>query len=130
MLVLSRKRQQDILIGDDIKITVLKVKGNTVRLGIEAPRNLRVVRGELPRDEDDEQFANVTVVFSDKVETDKSDGSRTVQWLPFPNQCPNQSSNHSCSISYRQRTPAALQHNRLRQIVRQVNARVSSPSDQ
>jgi len=81
MLVLSRKRQQDILIGDDIKITVLKVKGNTVRLGIEAPRDLRVVRGELPRDEDDEQFANVTVVFSDKVETDKPDGSRTVQWL-------------------------------------------------
>ena len=39
MLVLSRKQHQDIVIGDDIKITVLKVKGNTVRLGIEAPRD-------------------------------------------------------------------------------------------
>ena len=48
MLVLSRKLQQQIKIGDQITVTVLKVKGNTVRLGIDAPRNVRVVRGELP----------------------------------------------------------------------------------
>lgn len=48
MLVLSRKLDQEILIGDNIKVTVLKVKGNTVRLGIAAPREVRVVRGELP----------------------------------------------------------------------------------
>ena len=48
MLVLSRKLNQEIVIGDNVKVTILKVKGNTVRLGIEAPRNVRVVRGELP----------------------------------------------------------------------------------
>ena len=49
MLVLTRKLEEQIRIGDDITITILKVKGNTVRVGIEAPRAIRVVRGELPR---------------------------------------------------------------------------------
>ena len=65
MLVLSRKLQQEIMIGDNIKVTVLKVKGNTVRLGIEAPRSVRVVRGELPPVE--EPMAEVTVVFDESV---------------------------------------------------------------
>ena len=47
MLVLSRKQKQQIKIGDDVVLTVLQVKGNTVRLGIEAPREVHVVRGEL-----------------------------------------------------------------------------------
>lgn len=47
MLVLTRKLNQQIQLGDNIKITVLRVKGNTIRLGIEAPRDVRVVRGEL-----------------------------------------------------------------------------------
>ncbi len=49
MLVLSRKHQQQICIGDNIKITVLQVKGKTVRIGIEAPPNIRILRAELPR---------------------------------------------------------------------------------
>ncbi len=49
MLVLTRKLQEQIRIGDDITITILRVKGNTVRVGIAAPRAIRVVRGELPR---------------------------------------------------------------------------------
>jgi len=48
MLVLTRKLQEQIVIGDNIKVTILRVKGNTVRLGIEAPRHVRVVRSELP----------------------------------------------------------------------------------
>ena len=48
MLVLTRKLQEQIVIGNDIKVTILRVKGNTVRLGIEAPRQVRVVRAELP----------------------------------------------------------------------------------
>lgn len=48
MLVLTRKQQQQIKIGDGITVTILRVKGNTVRVGIEAPRDVRVVRGELP----------------------------------------------------------------------------------
>ena len=48
MLVLTRKRQEQVRIGDNITLTVLRIKGNTVRVGIEAPRDVRVVRGELP----------------------------------------------------------------------------------
>ncbi len=47
MLVLTRKVNEQILIGDEIKITLVRVRGNTVRIGIEAPRDVRVVRGEL-----------------------------------------------------------------------------------
>ena len=48
MLVLSRKAQQTIRIGDSITVTILNVKGTTVRIGIDAPREIRVIRGELP----------------------------------------------------------------------------------
>ena len=47
MLVLTRKADEQILIGDDIKITLVRVRGNSVRIGIDAPKNIRVVRGEL-----------------------------------------------------------------------------------
>lgn len=47
MLVLTRKADEQILIGEDIKITLVRVRGNSVRLGIDAPRNVRIVRGEL-----------------------------------------------------------------------------------
>ncbi len=47
MLVLSRKREEKLQIGDDIVVTILKVKGNSVQIGIEAPRNVRVLRSEL-----------------------------------------------------------------------------------
>jgi carbon storage regulator CsrA len=48
MLVLSRKTQERIQIGDNVVVTVLRVKGNMVRIGIEAPKDVRVMRGELP----------------------------------------------------------------------------------
>ncbi|TWT31517.1 carbon storage regulator [Blastopirellula retiformator] len=51
MLVLTRKQQEKIQIGDDVVITILKVKGNSIRVGIEAPKDVRVVRGELPKTE-------------------------------------------------------------------------------
>lgn len=47
MLVLSRKLDETILIDGNIEIQVLRVKGNTVRLGIKAPQDIRIVRGEL-----------------------------------------------------------------------------------
>ena len=47
MLVLSRKRSERILIGSSIRITVVKLEGNQVRLGIEAPVQLPILRGEL-----------------------------------------------------------------------------------
>lgn len=48
MLVLSRKIGQQVRIGDNVVVTVLKSQGNTVRVGIEAPREVRVIRAELP----------------------------------------------------------------------------------
>ena len=47
MLVLTRKQQEKIRIGDEIVITVLRMKGKSVRLGIEAPGDVQVLRGEL-----------------------------------------------------------------------------------
>ncbi|MEA4880161.1 MAG: carbon storage regulator CsrA [Synergistaceae bacterium] len=47
MLVLSRKPGETILIGDDIEISIVEVRGDTVRIGINAPRNITILRQEL-----------------------------------------------------------------------------------
>jgi len=47
MLVLSRKEAQRIRLGEEIVITVVRVSGDKVRLGIEAPRDMLVLRDEL-----------------------------------------------------------------------------------
>jgi carbon storage regulator len=47
MLVLSRKPGERILIGDNVAITVVRIGPNNVRIGIEAPRDLNIVREEL-----------------------------------------------------------------------------------
>ncbi|NIL98811.1 MAG: carbon storage regulator [Planctomycetales bacterium] len=47
MLVLSRKRNQAIQVGEDIVITVVSIQGNRVKLGIQAPQHVSVVRQEL-----------------------------------------------------------------------------------
>ncbi len=131
MLVLSRKQNQEIIIGDNIKITVLKMKGNTVRLGIEAPRDVNVIRGELPRHEphsepvasDSAESAEFTVVFSNSKE------SPTVDVIPFESgNAPTGRSKHRQSdvepnsIQFRGKLPESLQHNRLKEIVSQLTA--------
>ena len=47
MLVLSRKPGERILIGENVTVTIVRVGPNNVRLGIEAPRDLNIVREEL-----------------------------------------------------------------------------------
>lgn len=47
MLVLTRKTGEGIIIGDDIKITVIELKGGGVRIGIDAPREMKVHRQEV-----------------------------------------------------------------------------------
>lgn len=47
MLILTRRVEETLLIGDDIRVVVLGVKGNQVRIGIEAPRDMAVDREEI-----------------------------------------------------------------------------------
>lgn len=47
MLVLSRKPGEKILVGENVTITIVRIGPNTVRLGIEAPRDMNIVREEL-----------------------------------------------------------------------------------
>jgi carbon storage regulator len=47
MLVLSRKMGEEILIGDDIRVTVVEVTGGRVKIGIQAPNDVAIFRSEL-----------------------------------------------------------------------------------
>ncbi|WP_243056489.1 carbon storage regulator CsrA [Nocardioides sp. SR21] len=47
MLVLSRRAGESVVLGEDITVTVLEVRGDVVRIGIDAPRSLKVHRAEL-----------------------------------------------------------------------------------
>lgn len=57
MLVLSRKQNERIRVGDSVVVTVVRVSGDKVRIGIEAPANVRVLRDEL----DDDNLGDVTL---------------------------------------------------------------------
>lgn len=47
MLVLSRKKDESIVINDDIEVRIVEIRGDKVRLGIEAPKDIPVHRGEV-----------------------------------------------------------------------------------
>lgn len=47
MLVLSRKKNQSIMIGDDIELTVISIEGDQIKLGINAPRSVEIHRKEI-----------------------------------------------------------------------------------
>ena len=47
MLILTRREGENIIIGDDVTISVLGIKGNQVRIGIDAPKNVSVHREEI-----------------------------------------------------------------------------------
>lgn len=47
MLVLARKVNDKILIGDNIEITIVSISGDTVRIGIEAPKDIKILRSEV-----------------------------------------------------------------------------------
>ncbi|MEV6490326.1 carbon storage regulator CsrA [Actinoplanes sp. NPDC051633] len=50
MLVLTRKAGESVMIGDDVVITVLEARGDVIRLGIQAPKDVRVHREEVYRE--------------------------------------------------------------------------------
>ncbi|GMO40178.1 MAG: carbon storage regulator CsrA [Termitinemataceae bacterium] len=47
MLILTRKTDEKIMIGDDISISVIEVRGDQVRIGVDAPRSVKVYREEI-----------------------------------------------------------------------------------
>ena len=47
MLVLSRKKDERIMIGDDVVLTVAEIRGDKVRIGIEAPQHVKILRQEV-----------------------------------------------------------------------------------
>ena len=53
MLVLSRKESEKIMLGEDIVLTIVRVTGDRVRLGIEAPGDMLILRKELDSKEND-----------------------------------------------------------------------------
>ena len=107
MLVLTRKLDEEILIGEDIKVTLIRVRGNTVRIGIEAPRDVRIVRGELERID----------------ETQENDGSLSERELAFahpPTSQPKQRATRTTS-------QGSIPQNRLPQVDSVTN--VSTPTE-
>lgn len=50
MLVLTRKASERIRIGNNVVLTVVRIEGNKVRIGIDAPENVPITRDELPHD--------------------------------------------------------------------------------
>ncbi len=61
MLVLTRKANESILIGEDIKVTILSAEGDRVRIGIDAPEELRIFRPEILTKTIDENKLSLTV---------------------------------------------------------------------
>ena len=67
MLVLSRKESEKIMLGDSIVLTIVRVSGDRVRVGIEAPSDILILRKELdPADEQNSENQNETEVENQK----------------------------------------------------------------
>ena len=73
MLVLTRKSNQSIMIGDDIEVSVLSIMGEKVRIGIQAPRDIPVFRKEVYL-EIQEERGGVGVVASQGSDEEPADG--------------------------------------------------------
>ena len=47
MLVLSRRKDEKIIIGDDIEVTIVDIRGETVKIGVSAPKEVKIFRADL-----------------------------------------------------------------------------------
>lgn len=56
MLILTRKPGEQLIIGDNITVEVLGVKGNQVRIGIDAPKDINIVRNELLEHQSEDDY--------------------------------------------------------------------------
>ena len=75
MLVLTRKQGEQIRIGDDVVITVVRTKGKGVRLGIQAPGHVPVLRGEIAR-----AIGNETNQQTSELSDDRADEQDDESW--------------------------------------------------
>ncbi len=67
MLVLSRKEKESIIIGENIEITIMGIKGDCVKIGINAPSNVKIYRKEIY---EEIQKANREAAYTDNVNID------------------------------------------------------------
>jgi carbon storage regulator len=63
MLVLARKLNESIMIGDEVEVVVIDIKGDQVKLGIRAPKNVTVHRKEIYQDIKQENIAAISSEF-------------------------------------------------------------------
>jgi carbon storage regulator len=75
MLVLSRQRDESIMIGDEVEVTIVDVRGDKVRLGINAPRRIAVHRKEIYEAIQREKAQKKQA--EDKAEEPKGEGGKT-----------------------------------------------------
>lgn len=79
MLVLSRQKDESIMIGDEVEITIVDVRGDKVRLGITAPKHIPVHRREIydaiQREKAQKAAAEETQTGSHDEQTEKADGT-------------------------------------------------------
>jgi carbon storage regulator len=77
MLVLSRQRDESIIIGDNIVVTIVDVRGDKVRLGIEAPREVSVHRREVYEAIQRENREAAKIQLDDARQIGRTPGDRT-----------------------------------------------------
>lgn len=133
MLVLSRKVDQEIVIDGNIRIRVLKLKGNTIRLGIEAPQDVHIARGELEKKDSrqaknvpspDDVSANFSIVFDTKMDQTEEtpmllpfDESSEINRMQTEDAVKNASTEADGSVEFTGRLPETFHRNRLQEIV-------------
>jgi carbon storage regulator CsrA len=136
MLVLSRKVDQEIVIDGNIKIRVLKVKGNTIRLGIDAPQEVHIARGELEKRDSreaqnlpkaDDVNANFSVVFDTNAEATSEqpmllpfEESAEINRMSVADSARNTSAAGESSVEFKGRLPETFHRNRLQEIVNRM----------
>ena len=85
MLVLTRKKDQTLVIGDNIEVTVLDIQGDQVRFGINAPKNVKIYRKEIYHEIQQENKNAAMRAFSNpmslkdliNIDADKTSGGKT-----------------------------------------------------
>jgi len=93
MLVLSRRMNEQIKIGRDITITIVRLKGNVVRVGIDAPKNVRIARSELlakPKIDDEPTDAQAAATKSVRAAGAAGDDWPTITERDGDDDCPKE----------------------------------------